>query len=194
MSQSGSGSDGPNTDKGSGGALATAGDSAEASKKTGGRRVSERSVSEASPASRPRSESRFFEIYKPGQGYYTRICTAIGAGILILGAGNFIFNEMAIYQTDAQWTLWLRVGVPTVVVVGLGLLLYWLVGVKRGACDFLIATEGEMKKVSWSSRNELIGSTKVVIATTLFLAILLFVVDSLFKMFFMFIGVLETGT
>ena len=29
--------------------------------------------------------------------------------------------------------------------------------------DFLIATDSEMKKVNWTSRKELIGSTKVVI-------------------------------
>ncbi len=194
MSRPDRASDGPEDSIG-GLATADAGRGTEdSSKKTGGRRVSETGASDALPVRRPGGESRFFEIYKPGQGYYTRMCTAIGGGVLILGAGNFIFDQMAVYQTDAQWTLWLRVGIPTLVVVGLGLLLYWLVGVKRGACDFLIATEGEMKKVSWSSRNELIGSTKVVIATTLFLAILLFVVDMFFMKFFSFIGVLETAT
>ena len=68
-----------------------------------------------------------------------------------------------------------------------------LTGVKRGTCDFMNATEGEMKKVSWSSRNELIGSTKVVIAATIFLGGLLFVVDAAFIKFFQFIGVLRSG-
>src|SRR3712207_7866772 len=34
---------------------------------------------------------------------------------------------------------------------------------KPANVDFLIATDSEMKKVNWTSRRELIGSTKVVI-------------------------------
>ena len=44
-------------------------------------------------------------------------------------------------------------------------LTYWVVGVNRKANDFFIATEGEMKKVNWSTRAEVIRSTKVVIVT-----------------------------
>ena len=33
--------------------------------------------------------------------------------------------------------------------------------------DFMIATEGEMKKVNWSTRREILGSTWVVIAVTM---------------------------
>ncbi|MEE9294442.1 MAG: preprotein translocase subunit SecE [Phycisphaerae bacterium] len=141
-----------------------------------------------------RAGGSFFEVYKPGQGYYTRMCTAIGGGILVLGAGNFLFKQLeAMTTAEEQWTLWLQVGIPTAVVVGLGLLLFWLVGRKRGSCDFLIATEGEMKKVSWSTRGELIGSTKVVIAATVLLAVLLFGVDAMFIKFFQLIGVLRGG-
>ncbi len=136
----------------------------------------------------------FFEIYKPGQGYYTRMCTAIGGGIMVLGAGHFLWKHLeAMTTAEEQWTRWLQAAIPTAVVVGIGLLLFWLVGRKRGSCDFLIATEGEMKKVSWSSRGELIGSTKVVIAATILLAVLLFGVDAMFIKFFQFIGVLRGG-
>ncbi|MDP6045583.1 MAG: preprotein translocase subunit SecE, partial [Phycisphaerae bacterium] len=54
--------------------------------------------------------------------------------------------------------------------------------------DFLIATEGEMKKVSWSGKKEIIGSTKVVIVTTLMIAMLLFGVDILFGALFKIMG------
>ena len=73
------------------------------------------------------------------------------------------------------------------------MLTYWLVGVNRKACDFLIATEGEMKKVSWSTKNELWGSTKVVIFFTLLMALLLFIVDLFFLFVFSAIGVLKGG-
>ncbi|MFQ6049008.1 MAG: preprotein translocase subunit SecE [Phycisphaerae bacterium] len=55
----------------------------------------------------------------------------------------------------------------------------------------MIATEGEMKKVSWSTRREVIGSTKVVIAVVIMLAVMLFVVDTVFAVFFNFIDVLK---
>ncbi len=137
-----------------------------------------------------RGKRSFFEIYKPGQGRYTRMGTAIGGGILIVGAGNFLYGSLAVYVNDELWTQLLQILIPVVVMVVLGLLLYWVVAVKRGSCDFFIQTEGEMKKVSWSSRNEIIGSTKVVIWCTLMLGFLLFVVDAMFIKFFQFIDVL----
>ena len=78
---------------------------------------------------------------------------------------------------------YLRFGVPTMVVVALGLLMFWLMNRPKTA-DFLIATEGEMKKVSWSSKKEIVGSTKVVIITTFIMATLLFAVDLLFVVLF----------
>jgi preprotein translocase SecE subunit len=55
----------------------------------------------------------------------------------------------------------------------------------------MIATEGEMKKVNWSTRREIIGSTKVVILFTILLAVILFTVDIVFMTFFAWIGVLR---
>jgi preprotein translocase subunit SecE len=57
--------------------------------------------------------------------------------------------------------------------------------------DFLIATESEMKKVTWSSRKEVWGATKVVIGMVIFLAVGLFCVDFAFTWFFWKIGVLK---
>ena len=48
-----------------------------------------------------------------------------------------------------------------------------------------------MKKVSWSSKREIMGSTKVVILFTLLMAFFLFLVDLLFQWFFSAIGVLK---
>jgi preprotein translocase subunit SecE len=70
------------------------------------------------------------------------------------------------------------------------MLLFLAVNKPRMA-DFMIATEGEMKKVSWSSKREVIGSTKVVIFTTFALALILFAVDIIFKNFFQTINVLR---
>ncbi|MEK7731025.1 MAG: preprotein translocase subunit SecE, partial [Planctomycetota bacterium] len=57
--------------------------------------------------------------------------------------------------------------------------------------DFMIATEGEMKKVSWSSKREIIGSTKVVILFTLLMSLFLFIVDIVFMELFGGMGVLK---
>jgi len=84
-----------------------------------------------------------------------------------------------------------------VIVVGsmallLALLVYWLVGSNRKSAEFLIATDGEMKKVHWSTRREVIGSTWVVVIACFLIAAILFVIDTVFSAFFRWINVLET--
>ncbi|MEX2217413.1 MAG: preprotein translocase subunit SecE [Phycisphaerales bacterium] len=81
---------------------------------------------------------------------------------------------------------------------GVGLLLllgamvtYWVVGVRASTVEFLIATDGEMKKVNWSTRRDVIGSTWVVILWSAMIAAGLFVVDLVFSKFFLLIGVLQ---
>jgi len=70
-------------------------------------------------------------------------------------------------------------------------LLYIFIGSKKGTVEFLIATDGEMKKVNWTSYREVKGSTIVVIVATFLIAGFLFGVDSLFAYVFHLIGVLE---
>ncbi len=133
-------------------------------------------------------------IYKPGQGYYTRIGTVIGAAILIAGMWNYLYGVLGVYyDPDKPWTFYLQMGIPTLVAVGLGFLVYWLVGRKRSTCDFMILTEGEMKKVSWSSRKEVIGSTKVVIFVVIAMALYLFIANYVFSFLFHWLGVLEVA-
>ncbi len=130
-------------------------------------------------------------IYKPGQGYYTRVGTAIGAGILLAGLWSFLAGELEVYiDPDRPWTTYVQLGVPTLVVAILGFAVYWVVGKSRRTSDFMILTEGEMKKVSWSTRKEVIGSTKVVIFVVIAMSLLLFVVDYVFMRVFRWIGVL----
>ncbi|MFN0132288.1 MAG: preprotein translocase subunit SecE [Phycisphaerales bacterium] len=83
-------------------------------------------------------------------------------------------------------------GVGVLMVLGT-VLVYWLVGIKPSISEFLIATDGEMKKVNWSTRKDVIGSTWVVIIWSLLLAAGLFTVDLLFSGFFRLIGVLHGG-
>lgn len=79
-----------------------------------------------------------------------------------------------------------------VAVVAIGaLLLYLLVGVRRRPVEFLIATDGEMRKVNWSTRREIMGSTWVVVVASALIASVLFVIDLVFYSFFQFVGIIE---
>ncbi len=127
----------------------------------------------------------FFEIYKRGQGKHTRIMTFVGAMVLVVIGAVLLSERLTVFQLNPL----VRYGIATVLVLGVAVLMFWIVNRPQSA-DFMIATEGEMKKVSWSSRKEVVGSTKVVIITTLILAAVLFAVDMLFTQFFMSIKVL----
>lgn len=225
-------------------------------------------------------------IYKPGQGYWVRVMTAVFAGIIVLAAAAWVWNELAIVhlptprwdltlatidgsvEQDQEVTLRARVGSGAGVMTDIGagmieaftsrgedagsvivgslemtsdpkgkqydpsltesvtssgfqaqvlnrrgvpifeqiylqaagagvimlvgsIFLYWVVGVNRKSVGFLIATDGEMKKVNWSTRRDIIGSTWVVIAACILIAAVLFSVDMGFSNFFKLIGVLE---
>jgi preprotein translocase SecE subunit len=152
-----------------------------------------RSAAEPQQAVRPeRRRRRLFSIYKPGQGRYTRLGTVGGAAVVGLAGASYLYDKLSVIRdANVGWTLWVQAGVPVVALGLMALLVYWLVGAKAGACDFLIATEGEMKKVNWSTRREVVGSTKVVITLVLILAVVLFVVDAIFTVFFSSLGVLK---
>ncbi len=132
--------------------------------------------------------------HKPEQGKWTRRGTFIGIGILVAWCGLFVDQRLSGYQDiQAWWSLLITPGIPILLMVVLGTLGYWASFVNRNSSDFMIATEGEMKKVNWSTKREVIGSTKVVITMTLLLAILLFSVDLAFQRLFSAIGVLKVG-
>jgi preprotein translocase subunit SecE len=125
-----------------------------------------------------------FEIYKRGQGKYTRILTVAGAMLVgVIGSYVLSLSLTAWLGGLSGIGLYLSFGIPTLIVLVLGAIMFWLVNHPSSA-DFLIATESEMKKVSWSSRKEVIGSTKVVIVTTFMLAGILYGVDVLFVLLF----------
>ncbi len=134
----------------------------------------------------------FFDIYKRGQGYHTRVWTAIGIGVLVLWFAYFLHEKLLVVDLGASTKL-IQVGIPVAVILAFGLFGYWALALNHKICDFLIATEGEMKKVNWSTRKDIIGSTKVVVIVMLLMGALLFVVDLFFMSFFGSIGVLKTG-
>lgn len=118
-------------------------------------------------------------IYKPGQGKYTRLCTGFAVAVI------FAFGCWRLYQMlDAgDLSLWITMMIPVVVFVGLAVLMYWLLN-KASVADFMIAAEGELKKVNWSSRREVAVSTLVVIIVVLVMGVLLGTTDFVFSLIF----------
>ena len=124
-----------------------------------------------------------FEIYKRGQGRYTRVLTVAGAMLVTVIGSYVLSSRLRAWLGDLTYGAYLGFGIPVLIVVGMAVLMFWLVN-RPSSADFLIATESEMKKVSWSSRKEVVGSTKVVIVTTFMLAAILYGVDIFFVLLF----------
>ncbi|MCW5756777.1 MAG: preprotein translocase subunit SecE [Phycisphaeraceae bacterium] len=218
-------------------------------------------------------------MYKPGQGYWTRVMTAVFAGVLVMAAAAWLYQQAllvplperawsASYRVAADFAQGQRVellgesatgerpvlgtatverveasvgsgtvtmaspqmvgsagriqvqalrsqsgqvvavnggvlGVPVIdriyvqggfvlvtVLFGAFLIVYF-VAIKKGSVDFLIATDGEMRKVNWSTRKDVLNSTWVVIGASALLGLFLFGFDSVFASFFDLIGVLD---
>jgi preprotein translocase SecE subunit len=131
-----------------------------------------------------------FHIAKSGQGIHVRWGTAIGAGVIAFAFAAFVYDRIQL-AAYIESHFFLRTLIPVVVLLAAAYLIFWLVGRNAGVVDFMIATEGEMKKVNWSTRKEIWGATKVVIVTVLALSFILFVVDMAFIVMFSTIGVLK---
>lgn len=222
-----------------------------------------------------------FGVYKPGQGYWVRVMTAVMAGMLVLAGCGWLWQQLgAVHLPYGSWRIgvsglpaesvpapgtrvdllpersapplgsaevaafeptggaggvltvrdfksgrpkddpsmahWVGIGpgvvvpyagqpqgvpvieriylqaggVVVVMIVGAGLI-YWIVAVRPKSAEFLIATDGEMRKVNWSTWRDIRGSTMVVIFASFLIAAGLFCVDFVFSQFFRLIGVLE---
>ena len=114
------------------------------------------------------------------------IKTAAAGGIVLLGFAAFLQEHLARFQN-----VWVEYLIPVALLVVLGYGVFRLLGQSRSTVDFMIATEGEMKKVNWSTRREVLGATKVVIATVIALGTILFIVNIIFMFIFESIGVLR---
>jgi len=131
--------------------------------------------------------------YKKGQGRLTRRGTILGI-LAIVACGLYVYarRKFAGHLLDLPWGSYWSIPLggerelpvllgPTVAVpLLLGLASVWfalrLVNYPKFA-DFLIATEGEMNKVSWSTRDRLIQDTLVVLTTLFLMTMLLFALD-----------------
>ncbi len=132
-------------------------------------------------------------IYKPGQGYWTRMGTAIGIGVAGLTGAFWLWGQLETTRIRGLEPVYTQAAAAGVIALLTAIVAYVIVGLKPRPNEFLISVDQEMKKVNWSSRREIVGSTWVVIIITVALAALLFGVDLLFAAFFGAIDLLQTG-
>jgi preprotein translocase subunit SecE len=124
------------------------------------------------------------EPYKPLQGKQSRLWTGVGLGV-VLALGLWRLSETLIdYQSPT------RFGVPCALGLVFGWAIYRLLQFPPFV-EFLIATEAEMNKVSWTTRADLYRATIVVLVTVLIVAVYLFGVDWLWSFLLQKIGVLR---
>jgi preprotein translocase subunit SecE len=133
-----------------------------------------------------------FAIYKPGQGYWTRMCTA-GAVALILAMFGYWISENVVPRISA---LNGRSGISAGAIAALMLVIIvflWRYLNRPKIVDFLVETEKEMGKVNWTDKTALLGSTRVVIIFVVVISLVLFLYDLMFGYFFNLIGILKVG-
>jgi preprotein translocase SecE subunit len=129
--------------------------------------------------------------YKRTQGQRVRRGTILGI-LILAGSGIYTLLSHKSLDTAGNWevslpfthgkTLLLLPEVRFTVPLLLALLALWLayrVVNFPAFADFLIATEAELNKVSWTTRRRLVQDTIVVLTTMLLLTGFLFAMDSL---------------
>lgn len=151
----------------------------------------------------------FFTVYKKGQGIYSRVAVGIALGILALFASVSLYNvliglpnvaesaNIPLVDIDLNWGL---IGAFLLFVFFGFLIGIFIIGFETGlrpldysgkrAIDFLIETQGELQKVSWPTRVELVGSTAVVIISVIMIGVFILGVDWFVSIIMEYIGVL----
>jgi preprotein translocase SecE subunit len=127
--------------------------------------------------------------YKASQGLRVRRGTILG---LLILAGCGIYTMMIKNVLGGDWQVdipfvddWVLVLLPTKrytlpLLLGVAALWFaWRVVNYPVFADFLVATEAEINKVSWTTRKRLVQDTIVVLTTVILLALFLLVVDLL---------------
>lgn len=150
-----------------------------------------------------------FEIYRKGQGSYARVSVGIVLGLIAFFSSYAMYG--ALIELPESFS---RVRIPLIdIPLTWGLIcsfLFFLLcaafvnvlvgsfetGIKaidnlgKRVVGFLIDTQGELQKVSWSSKQELVRSTIIVIVCVIAFGIFIFSVDRVVTTVMKFIGIL----
>ena len=129
-------------------------------------------------------------IRKIGQGYWTRLLSVIGFGLLGVLGSVWLWRLFETVDLGVA-PVYVASGAALVFMAVVGGVLWWFAGSNGKSVDFLVATEGEMKKVNWSTRREIVGSTLVVIGIALVISLFCWIWDFAFSAFFAWIRVLD---
>lgn len=134
------------------------------------------------------------EMYKKGQGFYTRFICFLLIALLSFFATYRLYYFGEVFgpfweDADREYTAWAD-SIPILgEMINPGFLisaLFWIVSllvlawaffIYARSSEFLIETESELRKVSWPSREELISSSIVVVFTVIILSAYLGIVD-----------------
>jgi len=125
--------------------------------------------------------------FKPNQGLRVRRGTVVGlllvgiCGIITmlqhhaLSSGNW---QVDVPGTGLMVPIMFKVNMTVPIVLMIGLVwVAWRIVNWPAFADFLIATEAEVNKVSWTTRKRLVQDTVVVLVTVFLFTVFLFVVD-----------------
>ncbi len=132
-------------------------------------------------------------IYKRGQGYWTRTVSGVAAAIVILMGAMWLWDHLGNVRLFGFEPMYVQGAVAILIVGFFGAMAYYLIATKPKVVDFMIATEGEMKKVNWSSRSELFAMTRAVLSLVVFVAVVIWLLDLGFAYIFQAANVLEAG-
>jgi preprotein translocase SecE subunit len=129
----------------------------------------------------------WMEYSKPGLGRWARTGALVGIGSLA-AYGSYAFYMLPSLSSP-WWADWWKVTVfgkalslkpvlfPTVGIFTTVMFVTYLLLNRERWAEFLIETEGELKKVSWPARKEYLGSAFVVVLVVAVISIFLHFVD-----------------
>lgn len=129
--------------------------------------------------------------YKTTQGFVARTATAVALGVIFLG-GLLQLHYSLVNATTPQWASQpiSRLGIPGLLALASGWFIFRLINFPVFA-EFLIATEAEMNKVSWTTWSDLKRATAVVLVTVVLMTTYLWLVDQVWSTLLTWIGVIR---
>ena len=126
-----------------------------------------------------------FKIYKSGQGKGARLLAAFSLGALTIYGCYSLYYAIS----TGSWADIVLVTIPgleepltpplliTLIVFGVFSFLIFLFCNWHRSADFLIETELELRKVSWPSKSEVVGSSLIVMVLVTILSLVILGID-----------------
>jgi len=111
--------------------------------------------------------------------------------VTLVSAPGYDASVTGRFGQPAFQILYVQAAMAAILLLLSATLIYWVAGVRHNTNEFFIAVDNEMKKVNWSTRREIIGSTWVVVTVCVTLTAILFGIDLAFGTFFRAIGILK---